>query len=333
MNNLINKKERIFIAGGYGMVGSAIFKKLLEKGYGENLNGGLIYRPSRKEIDCSNYNDLERWFQINRPTVVIIAAAKVGGILANRDYPTEFILENLKIQTNIIELSKNFNIKRLLFLGSSCIYPKYSIQPIKEEYLLSDSLESTNQFYAIAKIAGIKLCEALNIQYDFDSICLMPTNLYGPNDNYHKFNSHVIPALIRKFHEASINNSQKVICWGTGNALREFLYVEDLAEACVFALENWKPLNKDKKEDYQCWINVGSKFEISIKDLANMISDELNFKGKIEWDISKPDGTPRKKLDTTKLSRLGWEAKTNLRLGLKKTISSFKEKFNSGILD
>ena len=325
MTKLINKNERIFIAGGYGMVGSAIYKKLSECGYGIHLNGGKIFRPSRDELDLTNYNKVEKWFKLHNPTIVIIAAAKVGGILANSNYPTEFILENLKIQTNIIELSKTYKVKRLLFLGSSCIYPKYSTQPIKEEYLLSDSLEMTNQFYAIAKIAGIKLCEALNRQYQFDAICLMPTNLYGPNDNYHETNSHVIPSLIRKFHEASVNNKKKVICWGTGTPLREFLYVEDLSEACIFALENWKP-NYEIKNNYPlCWINIGSEFEVSIKDLAITISDLFNYKGEIEWDTSKPDGTPRKKLDTCRMNKLGWKATTSLQEGLKKTISSFKK--------
>jgi len=335
MASLISKNERIFIAGGHGMVGSSIFKKLLEEGYGKKSLGGWILRPSRKELDLMNEDELKKWFEINNPSVVIIAAAKVGGILANSSYPTEFILENLKIQNNLIEISKNYNVKRLLFLGSSCIYPKHSKQPIKEEYLLSDELEITNQFYAIAKIAGIKLCEALNIQYNFDSICLMPTNLYGPNDNYHGFNSHVIPALIKKFYEASLNNHEKVVCWGSGKPLREFLYVEDLAEACIFALENWKPnydkYNINNKKNPQCWINVGSKFEITIRDLANIISTEFNYKGQIEWDTSKPDGTPRKKLDTRKMTSLGWEAKTNLKTGLKKTISSFKKEYNSKI--
>ena len=335
MASLISKNERIFIAGGHGMVGSSIFKKLLEEGYGKKSLGGWILRPSRKELDLMNEDELKKWFEINNPSVVIIAAAKVGGILANSSYPTEFILENLKIQNNLIEISKNYNVKRLLFLGSSCIYPKHSKQPIKEEYLLSDELEITNQFYAIAKIAGIKLCEALNIQYNFDSICLMPTNLYGPNDNYHGFNSHVIPALIKKFYEASLNNHEKVVCWGSGKPLREFLYVEDLAEACIFALENWKPnydkYNVNNNKNPQCWINVGSEFEITIRDLANIISTEFNYKGQIEWDTSKPDGTPRKKLDTRKMANLGWEAKTNLKTGLKKTISSFKKEYNSKI--
>lgn len=333
MKKLINKNERIFIAGGYGMVGSAIYKKLRESGYGNYNFGGSIFRPTKQELNLKNFNALEKWFKEKQPTIVIIAAAKVGGIFANSNYPAEFILDNLKIQTNLIELSKENNVKRLLFLGSSCIYPKFSKQPIKEEYLLSDPLESTNQFYAIAKIAGIKLCEAMNLQYNFDAICLMPTNLYGPNDNYHKFNSHVIPSLIRKFHEASIKNSEKVICWGTGNPLREFLYVDDLAEACIFALENWKPTfevsQNQLRNNSPCWINIGSKFEVSIKQLANVISNEFNYKGRIEWDLSKPDGTPRKKLDISKINKLGWTAKTNLKNGIKKTISSFREELKS----
>ena len=329
MNKLINHNETIFIAGGVGMVGKAIHKLLIKEGYGNKNTGGRILAPSRKEIDLSDYVSLEKWFKKNRPSVVIIAAAKVGGIQANIKFPFEFLLENLKIELNLIELSKLYKIKRLLFLGSSCIYPKFANQPIKEEELLTKPLESSNQYYAIAKIAGIKLCEAIRNQYNFDSICLMPTNLYGPNDNYHPTNSHVIPALIRKFQDAKEHNINSVECWGTGTPLREFLFVEDLAEACLFVLENWSPpFNQNLSEvnlKELCWLNVGSNDEVSIKDLVNIISESIGYQGEITWDISKPDGTPRKKLDCSKMNRLGWRSKTNLKIGIKKTIQSYKE--------
>ena len=329
MNNLINKNESIFIAGGYGMVGKAIYKKLLNSGYGNKENGGKILRPTRKELNLTNYESLANWFIKNKPTVVIISAAKVGGIFANKEFPFEFLLENLKIETNLIELSMIHKVKRLLFLGSSCIYPKFANQPIKEEELLTNSLEETNQYYAIAKIAGIKLCEAIRNQYNFDAISLMPTNLYGPNDNYHKTNSHVIPSLIRKFEDAKENNLNSVICWGSGKPLREFLYVEDLAEACIFVLESWFPSRNNKNISSSvkelCWLNVGSDNEISIKELSNLISKIVGFHGEITWDLSKPDGTPRKKLDTSRLKKMGWSSKTSLEIGIKKTLEAYKE--------
>ena len=329
MKNLITKSESIFIAGGHGMVGKAIYKNLLNFGYGKSDEGGKIFRPTRKELDLTNYYSVLNWFKKNKPTVVIIAAAKVGGIFANKEYPFEFILENLKIETNLIELSKIFKVKRLLFLGSSCIYPKFANQPIKEEELLTKSLEETNQYYAIAKIAGIKLCESIRNQYNFDAICLMPTNLYGPNDNYHPTNSHVIPSLIRKFVDAKINKINSVICWGTGKPLREFLYVDDLAEACIFVLENWAPNSNINKQislkNELCWLNVGSDDEISIKELAMLISDLVDYNGKIFWDNTKPDGTPRKKLDISRLKKLGWISKTSLKIGIKKTIEAYKK--------
>ena len=328
MKNLITHEDSIFIAGGYGMVGKAIYEKLLNYGYGQKIKGGNILRPTRKELDLTNYDAVKKWFTENKPTVVIIAAAKVGGIFANKEFPFEFLIENLKIETNIIELSMINNVKRLLFLGSSCIYPKFANQPIIEEELLTKPLEETNQFYALAKIAGIKLCEATRIQYDFDAICLMPTNLYGPNDNYHPENSHVIPALIRKFQHAKDLNLDSVICWGSGNPLREFLYVDDLAEACIFALEKWDPNQENKQSSKSksnlCWLNVGSKYEVSIRELANLISKNIEFQGNIIWDKDKPDGTPRKKLDTNRINTLGWEAKTNLEIGIKLTIESYK---------
>ena len=329
MNALINKGESIFIAGGHGMVGSAIFRNLLNSGYGRKEHGGKILRPSRKDLDLTNYESLNKWFIKNKPTVVIISAAKVGGIFANKQFPYDFLLDNLKIETNLMELSMIHNVKRLLFLGSSCIYPKYSKQPITEDQLLTSPLEETNQFYAIAKIAGLKLCEAMRSQHNFDAICLMPTNLYGPKDNYHPTNSHVIPSLIRKFQDAKDKDINSVICWGSGNPLREFLHVDDLAEACIFVLEKWDPSNivdsSSILNNQLCWLNVGSGNEISIKDLAKLISNSVGYKGKIIWDESKPDGTPRKKLETSRLYNLGWLPKIDLKRGIKATIEDYKK--------
>ena len=272
---------------------------------------------------------MKSWFIKNSPDVVILAAAKVGGILANKKNPADFIFQNLKIQSNVIEAAFNSGVRRFLFLGSSCIYPKFAQQPIKEEYLLSNQLESSNEYYAIAKIAGIKLCESLRIQYGFDTISLMPTNLYGPNDNYSKDESHVMAALIRKFHEANIKNLSKVTCWGSGSPLREFLHVDDLGDAVVFALENWDPNSdnapKNDKGEPLTYLNVGTGKDISIKDLAEIIAKEFNFKGQIYWDIKMPDGTPRKLLNIEKFSSLGWSAKINLVEGISSTIENFKK--------
>lgn len=321
--SLLKKSDKIFIAGSRGMVGSAIFRKLKSNGYGDIKNGGEIFTPSRAKLNLEEYKEINLWFKQNNPSVVVIAAAEVGGIVANNSRPADFILKNLKIQTNLIDIAFQHKVKRLLFLGSSCIYPKYAAQPIKEEALLTDSLEETNQWYAIAKISGLKLCQALRKQYGFDAISLMPTNLYGKNDNYDPLESHVLPALIRKFLEAKDNNIECVNCWGSGKPLREFLYVEDLADACIFTLENWDPPKNDINT--LNWLNVGSNFEISIKDLALKIANIIGYEGKIEWDLSKPDGTPRKKLDTTKLNNLGWEAKTNLDDGILQTIDFLKK--------
>jgi len=318
--NLINKNDRIFIAGHNGMVGSAIYRQLKKNGYKELLIA------TRKELNLLNTDAVEKWFKKNKPDIVILAAAKVGGIEANSRYSGDFILENLKIQTNIIENSWINKVKRFIFLGSSCIYPKFSPQPIKEEYLLSGPLETTNEPYAIAKIAGIKLCTSLKKQYGFDVINLMPTNLYGPGDNYHETNSHVMPALIKKFYDATQNKVSKVTCWGTGNPKREFLFVEDLAEASIFFLEKISSNNEllfDKNSLFNGIINIGSGTDISIKELANLISEEIGFQGDILWDVSKPDGTPRKLLDVSKANKLGWVAKTNLHDGIKKTIRDF----------
>ena len=309
----INKKNKIFIAGHKGMVGSAIVRNLKSSGY---LN---LLTSDRSDLDLTDTNKVKNWYKKNKPEIVIIAAAKVGGIHANSSFPAQFLLDNIKIQNNLIEGAFENDVSRLLFLGSSCIYPKFAPQPIREESLLTDSLETTNQWYAIAKISGIKLCEALNLQYGFDAISLMPTNLYGPGDYYHPENSHVIPALISKFTNAAKNNYKKVVCWGSGSPYREFLYVDDLADACKFVLENWKP---DKEEIK--YLNVGTGKDMKIKEIAETISKKCGFNGNIEWDLSKPDGTPKKQLDISKITKLGWQPKTTFEKGLTLTISNFK---------
>ena len=326
MNNIINCS--ILIAGGSGMVGSAILNLLNINLQERNLTNNKIFAPTRNELDYRDTKSVFNWFKINKPSIVIIAAAKVGGIIANNSNPTDFLIDNLRIQNNLIEASFRYGVKRLLFLGSSCIYPKYTKQPIKEEYLLTGLLEPTNESYAIAKIAGIKLCEAFRKEHGFDAISLMPTNLYGPGDNYSYNSSHVLPALIRKFDEAKDNNLKYVNCLGTGTPLREFLYVDDLAEACIFVLENWYPSSKNfgnqQVTEELPWLNVGSMEEITIKSLAIKISNLLGFEGDIIWNEDQPDGTPRKKLDSSKINKLGWEAKTNLDEGIEKTIMNYK---------
>ena len=330
MKSKINKNDKIFVAGGSGMVGSAIKRELIKCGYGNDQNS--ILSPQRSELNLLNYNEVENWFKLNSPSVVIIAAAKVGGIAANNSRPLDFILENLKIQTNLIENAFKSKVKRLLFLGSSCIYPKFAKQPIKEEYLLNGKLEPTNEWYALAKIAGIKLCEALRKQENFDSICLMPTNLYGPGDNYHPLNSHVLPALIRKFFEAKKNNLSSVTCWGSGEPYREFLHVDDLAKACVFALEKWDPNEKSSPKDINGdllnFLNVGTGTDLSIKELASIIADKVGYKGLIKWDTSKPDGTPKKLLDISRIKSLGWQPTISLDNGISQTIKLYENLFN-----
>ena len=309
---LVNKTQKIFIAGGRGMVGSAIKRKLKFFGYKNLLS------PSKKEIDLTNYQKVLEWFDNNRPDIVVLAAAKVGGIYANNQYPSSFLLDNLKIQNNVIEIAFKNRVKRLLFLGSSCIYPKDSDQPIKEEQLLSGYLEKTNECYAIAKISGIKLCQALRKQYGFDAISLMPTNLYGTGDNYHKKNSHVLPALIRKCLEAKLGNLEKVIIWGTGKVKREFMYVDDCAEAILFLIENYSDSSP---------INIGTGEEIKISELASLIKKLVSFDGKFEFDPSKPDGTPRKLLNNHKILELGWKPKISLKEGILSTINSLSADF------
>ena len=329
MKKIIQPNEKIFIAGAHGMVGKAAKKSLLKSGYGLKKNDGFLLTPSKQDLDLLDFEKVKIWFEINKPSVVILAAAKVGGILANNLEPTEFILDNLKIQNNVIENAWKNGVKRFLFLGSSCIYPKFTRQPITEESLLTDSLEETNQWYAIAKIAGIKLCQALRKQYNFDAISLMPTNLYGPGDNYHPENSHVMAALIRKFFYAKKKSYNSVTCWGNGSPLREFLFVDDLGDAIVFALENWDPNSPnapiDKEGNPLTILNVGSGLDISIKDLAKKIAKYSQYKGEIIWDQSKPNGTPKKLLNIEKINQLGWKPKTSLDEGILKTISLFKK--------
>jgi GDP-L-fucose synthase len=313
----MNKKSKIFLAGGYGLVGSAVYRKLLEEGYKD------ILRPSFEELDLINLASVEEFFDKEKPQYVIDAAAKVGGIMANNTYPVDFLLDNLKIQNNLIETSHKHKVKKLLFLGSSCIYPKQAKQPIKEEYLLTGELEPTNEWYAIAKITGIKLCQAYRKQYKDKFISAMPTNLYGPGDNFHKDQSHVIPGLMRRFHEAKMNHSPAVVVWGTGSPKREFLFVEDLAEALVFLLE---------KYDGDEFVNVGTGSDVTIKQLVEIISEVVGYEGKIVWDKTKPDGTPRKLLDVSKINSLGWKAKTDLKEGLIRTYSWFVENVNTGTI-
>ena len=265
----------------------------------------------------------------NKPTIVIIAAAKVGGIIANASKPADFLLENLQIQTNIINAAWRSGVKRLLFLGSSCIYPKFAKQPIEEESLMSGELEKTNEWYAIAKISGIKLCQSLREQYGFDAISLMPTNLFGPGDNYHPVESHVVASLLMKFLKGVINSEESVSCWGTGKALREFMHVDDLANAIIFALENWDPSDRNAPLDKYgmplTYLNVGTGKDISIYDLAKKIASLTNYNGEIIWDHSKPDGTPKKLLNIEKISKLGWVPKIKLEEGLKRTINELKD--------
>lgn len=324
MVHLITPADRIFVAGHRGMAGSAICRALQQSGYGDPQQGGALLTATRADLDLLDETAVRRWFEEQRPTVVVLAAAKVGGIHANNSDPADFLLENLKIQTHVIETAWRCGVRRLLFLGSSCIYPKFAEQPIREESLLTGSLEPTNEWYAIAKITGIKLCEALRRQYGFDAISLMPTNLYGPGDNYHPTNSHVLPALIRRFHEATETNSDRVICWGTGTPLREFLHVDDLGEACVFALERWQP----GPEDLQ-FMNVGTGVDLTIRELAEAVAEATGFQGEICWDPTKPDGTPKKQLDVSRMAELGWKARIPLIQGLTKTVALFREQLNT----
>lgn len=305
-----NKKIKIYIAGHSGMVGSSCWRLLEKLGY-SNLIG-----ISSDKLDLKKQSQVFKFIKETKPNVIINAAAKVGGILANKKFPYEFLLENMQIQNNLISSAHELNTSKFIFLGSSCIYPRLSSQPIRENYLLTDSLEPTNESYAVAKISGLKLCEAIRKQFSKDFVCLMPCNLYGPNDNFNLENSHVIPALIKKFHNAKQNNQSKLNLWGTGKPLREFLYVDDLANAVVLAIENKLP---------ESIYNVGSSKEISIKALAEIIKSKIGYNGIINWDHTKPDGTPRKLLDSSKIMQLGWKPSCDLKKGIENTYSWFLE--------
>jgi len=329
VNPLITSTDHILVAGAHGMAGSAICRALQAKGYGDPANGGALLTPTRQELDLLDGAAVRAWYEANKPNAVVLAAAKVGGIHANNTYPADFLLENLKIQTNVIEGAWMTGVRRLLFLGSSCIYPKFAAQPIREESLLTGALESTNEWYAIAKITGIKLCESLRKQYGFDAISLMPTNLYGPGDNYHPENSHVLPALIRRFYEAKEAGAPSVTCWGTGSPRREFLHVDDLGNACVFALERWSALFRDAPKDDQgqplAFLNVGTGVDLAINELAEQIAEVVGFEGTIDWDNSKPDGTPKKQLDVSRMKALGWSSRISLPEGLASTFALIQD--------
>ena len=310
----MNKETKIYIAGHNGMVGSAIWRALEKKGY-NNLIG-----KSSKELDLRNQQAVINFYKKEQPEVVIDAAAKVGGILANNDFPYQFLMENMQIQNNLIDGAHKTGTEKFIFLGSSCIYPKFAPQPLKEEYLLTDSLEPTNEWYAIAKISGVKACQAIRNQYEKDYVSLMPTNLYGYFDNFDLKSSHVLPAMIRKFHEAKVNGNLPVRLWGSGTPLREFLFVDDMAEAVVFALENELP---------EFLYNIGSGNDITIGQLAVIIQNIVGHYGNIIWDQTKPDGTPKKLLDVTKIKKLGWEYSTELNEGIKKTYQWFQENIDN----
>jgi GDP-L-fucose synthase len=312
---IMNKDSKIYVAGHRGLVGSALMRQLKTQDYGN------VVTRTHAELDLTNQQAVAGFFKTEKPEYVFLAAAKVGGIHANNIYPAEFIQENLVIQTNVIHQSYLTGVKRLLFLGSSCIYPRDCPQPIKEEYLLTGPLEPTNRPYALAKIAGIEMCWSYNRQYGTQYLAVMPTNLYGPGDTYHLENSHVIPALIRKFHEAKINNQTTVTVWGTGTPKREFLYSDDMAEACVFVMnlvdEVYKPLlASDRNDGLPPLLNLGSNSDLTIAELASLVKDVIAFKGEITLDASKPDGTMRKLMDSSRLNRLGWEVSVKLKSGV-----------------
>lgn len=304
----MEKDAKIYIAGHRGMVGSAILRKLQQDGF-----TNFVFRTS-SQLDLRNQQDVSAFFEKEKPDYVFLAAAKVGGIKANNSYRAEFLYDNLCIQNNVIHHAYVQQVKKLMFLGSSCIYPKLAPQPLKEEYLLTGALEPTNEPYAIAKIAGIKMCEAYRDQYGCNFIAVMPTNLYGINDNYHPENSHVLPAMLRRFHEAKLNNASEVVIWGTGTPKREFLYADDMADACVFLMNTY-----NEKE----FVNIGSGVDIEIKDLAELIKEVIGYKGAIVHDLSKPDGTPRKLMDVSKLESLGWNYTVTLKEGIKLAYADF----------
>jgi len=319
------KSSKIFIAGAHGLVGSALTRTLRAEGY-ENL---LL--PSRSSLDLTSQAAVAEYFAQEKPEYVLLAAAKVGGIHANNTFPAEFIYDNLMIQSNIIHQSYLHGVKRLLFLGSSCIYPKHAPQPMKEEFLLTGPLEPTNEPYAVAKIAGIKMCESYNRQYGTEFIAAMPTNLYGPGDNFHPENSHVLPALIRRFHEAKENRLDEVVVWGSGTPRRELLYVDDMAQGCLFLLGLPGEMLASELLAYPapCFVNLGTGEDVSIRELAELVKEITGFTGKLVFDPTKPDGTPRKLQDVNRINSLGWKARTGLKDGIKLTYAWFLENITS----
>lgn len=319
----MDKSSKIYVAGHRGLVGSAIARALLRQGY-----TNLIIR-SRAELDLTNQSAVANFFEKEKPEYVIDAAARVGGILANNTYPAQFIYENIMIQNNIIHNSYVFGVKKLLFLGSTCIYPRLCPQPMKEEYLLTGPLEPTNEPYAIAKISGIKMCQSYNRQHKTNFIAVMPTNLYGINDNYDPESSHVIPALIQRFHEAKANSLPHVTAWGTGAAVREFLYVDDMAEACVFLMKKFNP-TKEQNEKGDIFVNIGTGRGITIKELTELVKNAVGFGGEIVWDSTKPDGMPKKITETSRLESLGWKPKISLEVGLNFAYQWYLENYLEG---
>jgi GDP-L-fucose synthase len=314
----MNKNSKIYIAGHRGLVGSAILRALEKSGF-----TNLIYK-THQEMDLIDQKAVFEFFKKETPEYVYLASGKVGGIMANNTYPAEFIYNNLQMQNNVIHQSYLNGVKKLLFLGSVCIYPKLCPVPVKEEYLLTGTLEPTNEPYALAKISGIKMCQSYNRQYGTNFISNMPANLYGPNDNFDLNNSHVLPALIKKFHDAKIKNKNSITLWGTGAPRREFLYVDDLADACLFLMENFNP-TKEQNENGECYLNIGAGYDITIKELAEIIKNIIGFDGELIWDTSKPDGTPKRLLDSTKINKLGWQPKINLEDGIKMAYKWYKE--------
>ena len=322
MSSVLSKKDSIFVAGHSGMVGSAIVRQL------EKLEFVNILTESRNNVDLTDQSSVINFFSTNKIDYVVLAAARVGGIFANSEYPAEFIYENLMIECNVIHSAYITGVKRLLFLGSSCIYPKLSKQPIKESELLTGALEPSNEPYAIAKIAGIKLCESYNRQYGTYYRSVMPTNLYGEGDNFHINNSHVVPALLRKFHEAKINNNNSVSIWGDGSAMREFLYVDDMADACIHIMSFSDDIYDSYTKPTLSHINIGSGVDLSIRELAETIKEIVGYRGNLLFDTSKPNGSPRKLLNVSKLNSMGWKYQTNLKTGLKKTYTWYLDNIN-----
>jgi GDP-L-fucose synthase len=316
---IMNLNDKIYIAGHRGLVGSAIVRQLESRGF-----TNLLMR-THKELDLTNQAQVQNFFQQEKPDYVILAAAKVGGIHANNTYPADFIYQNMMIEANVINSAYENKVKRLLFLGSTCIYPKAVKQPMREDAILTDVLEPTNEPYALAKIAGIKLCESYNRQHGTDFRSVMPTNLYGINDNFHPENSHVIPALMQRFHQAKINNEEEVVVWGTGNAMREFLYVDDMAQASLFVLELDKETYKANTQPMLSHINIGTGKDVTIREMAQTMKEVIGFKGKLTFDITRPDGAPRKLIDVTKLKNMGWNYTVNLTEGLNKTYTWYKK--------